>query len=133
MFYETFTRDSSLLGSHLEGQGQNVLEREDEQTKGRTLNRKIIHIKGGSNGLIESVQRASKDFSSENHLDKKPSLEGRRNLDSLHNGSTTRKLVNRDDDENFVRCTQLSSKNKISAPPPDMLKLKDASPLVNGM
>lgn len=66
-------------------------------------------------------------------MEKKPSLEGRKHLDSLQNGSVTKKLFNRDDDENLVRCTQLNSKNKISAPSPDTPKLKDASPLVNGM
>ncbi|MCI37169.1 hypothetical protein A2U01_0058393, partial [Trifolium medium] len=31
----------------------------------------------------------------------------------------------------FVQCTQLNSKNKISSdPPPDTLKVKDASPFV---
>lgn len=126
MFYETSIRvmgSSSLLGNHLEGQGQNVLEREDVR---------IVHIKGNSDGLIESGHGASKDCSSENYVET-PSLEGHRNLDSLPNGSIVRKLVNRDDDENFVRCTQLSPRNKISGPPPDMLKLKDASPFTNGM
>ncbi|XP_019450228.1 PREDICTED: telomere repeat-binding protein 4-like [Lupinus angustifolius] len=90
--------ESSLHGNNLEGQGQNVLEREDER---------MIHIKGNSGGLIEPRHRS---------------------FDSLPDGSTGRKLVTRDDGENFVRCTQLSSKNKkISGPPPDMLKLKDIS------
>ncbi|XP_061354239.1 telomere repeat-binding protein 5-like [Gastrolobium bilobum] len=118
--------DSSFLGNHLEGQGQNVLEREDERIKGGCVSEKIIHIKGSSDGLIELGHRASKDCTSENYVEK-PSLEGRRNLDSLPNGSSASKLVNRDDDDNFVRCTQLSPKNKISGQPPDMLKLKDAS------
>ncbi|CAL0304488.1 unnamed protein product [Lupinus luteus] len=93
------TGDSSLLRNHLDGQGQNVLEREDER---------IIHVKGISDRLIEP---------------------DRRNLGSLPNDSTCRKIFNRDDDdENFVRCTQLISSNKISDSTPDMLKLKEASP-----
>ncbi|KAK7339659.1 hypothetical protein VNO77_20338 [Canavalia gladiata] len=122
--------DSSFLGNHLEGQGQNVLEREDERIKGRSVNEKIIHIKGSSDGLLEHGQRASKDCSSENNVEK-PSLDSRKHLDSSPNGSTSRKLVNRDDDENFVQCTQLNSKNKISGAPPDMLKLKDTSPFMS--
>jgi hypothetical protein len=101
----------------------------------RSTNEKIIRIKNRSDGLIEQGQRASKDCSAENHVEK-PSLEGRcrRNLDSLPNGFGSRKLVNRDDDENFVQCTQLNSKNKISSDPPqDTLKVKDASPFVKGM
>lgn len=124
--------DSSFLDNRLEGQGQNVLEREDGGMKRRNSNEKTIHIKGSSDGLIEPGHRASKDCNSDNKVEK-PSLEGRRHLDSLPNGSTVRKLVNRDDDENFVRCTQLSSRNKISGTPPDMLKLKDASPIASGM
>ncbi|WJX81843.1 hypothetical protein P8452_64676 [Trifolium repens] len=126
------TSDSSLHGNHLEGQGQNELERDDERLKLRSTNEKIIRIKNRSDGLIEQGQRASKDCSAENHVEK-PSLEGRcrRNLDSLPNGFGSRKLVNRDDDENFVQCTQLNSKNKISSDPPqDTLKVKDASPFV---
>ncbi|XP_027350157.1 telomere repeat-binding protein 5-like isoform X2 [Abrus precatorius] len=123
--------DSSFLGNHhLEGQGQNVPERKDERIKGRSVNEKIIHIKGSSDGLIETGQRASKDCSSENNVGK-TSLEGRRHLDSSPNGSTARKLVNRDDDENFVQYTQLNTKNKISGAPPDTLKLKDASPFMS--
>ncbi|XP_058757001.1 telomere repeat-binding protein 5-like isoform X2 [Vicia villosa] len=127
--------DSSLHENHLEGQGQNVLEREDERVKLRNTNEKIIRIKNRSDGSIEPGQKASKDCSAENHVEK-PSLEGRShmNLNSLPNGSGTRKLINRDDDENFVRCTQLNSKNKISgspSSPPDMIKVKDASHLVN--
>lgn len=132
MFYITLTRvldDSSILGNDLEGQGQNVLEREDERVKGRKTNEKIIRIKGSSKGLTEPSHRASKDCSSENFVGK-PSLE---NLDSLPNGSTSRKLVTRDDDENFVTCTKLSSRNNISGPLPDVLKFKDASPFTNGM
>lgn len=129
MFYETLTR---VMGDYLEGQGQNVLEKEDGQIKGRSINEKIFHIKGSFAGLIEPDHRASKAGSSENYVEK-PSLDGRMHLDSLPNGSTARKLVNRDDDENFVRCTQLSSMNKISGPPPDMLKLKDTSPFTSGM
>ncbi|KAK7255798.1 hypothetical protein RIF29_29219 [Crotalaria pallida] len=93
--------DSSLLGNHLEGQGQNVLEREDER---------VAHIKGNSDGLI---------------------VPDRRNRDSLLSGSAGRKLVNNDDDENFVMFPQTSSRNKISGPPPDMPKLKDASPFTS--
>lgn len=123
------TCDSSFHDNHLEGEGQNVLEREDEHVKGRSTNEKIIQIQNRSNGLIEPSERASKDYSSENYVEK-PSLEGydQRNLDS-------RKLVNiRDDDENFVRCTQMNSKNRISGTTSDMvLKVKDASPCVNGM
>ncbi|XP_057436960.1 telomere repeat-binding protein 5-like isoform X2 [Lotus japonicus] len=119
--------DSSILGNDLEGQGQNVLEREDERVKGRKTNEKIIRIKGSSKGLTEPSHRASKDCSSENFVGK-PSLE---NLDSLPNGSTSRKLVTRDDDENFVTCTKLSSRNNISGPLPDVLKFKDASPFTN--
>ncbi|CAK8541665.1 unnamed protein product [Lathyrus sativus] len=128
--------DSSLHENHLEGQGQNVLEREDERVKMRTTNEKIIRIKSRSDGLIEPGQKASKDCSAENHVEK-PSLEGRSHmsLDSLPNGSGSRKLVNRDDDENFVRCTQLNSKNKISgspgSPPDTTIKVKDASHFVN--
>ncbi|KAK7395281.1 hypothetical protein VNO78_15832 [Psophocarpus tetragonolobus] len=120
--------DSSFIGNHLEGQGQNILEREDERVTGITVNEKTIHIKG-FDGLIEPGHRVSKDCSSENNVEK-PSLDGR-NLDSLPSGSTYRKLVNRDDDENFVRCTQLNSKSKISGAPPDTPKLKDASPFMN--
>lgn len=134
MFCETLTRvmgDSSFLGNHHEGQGQNVLEREDEQMKGRSTNEKTIRLKGGSDGTVEPGHRALKDCGLENY-EEKPS---HGHLDSLPNGSATRKLVHRDDDENFVRSTQLSSKNKISGdsgPPPDTLKLKDASPFANG-
>ncbi|XP_050912833.1 telomere repeat-binding protein 5 isoform X3 [Lathyrus oleraceus] len=127
--------DSSSPENHLEGQGQNVLEREDERVKMRTTNEKVIHIKSRSDGLIEPGQKASKDCSAENHVEK-PSLEGRShmNLDSLANGCATRKLVNRDDDENFVRCAQPNSKIKISGSPgspPDTIKVKDASHFVN--
>lgn len=122
--------DSSFLGNHLEGQGQNVLEREDERVKGRSVNEKTIHIKGYSHELIEPGQRVSKDCSSENNVEKLL-LENRRNLDSFPNGSTARKVVSRDDDENFVRCTQLNSKNKISGAPQDTPKLKDASPFMS--
>ncbi|KAE9592063.1 hypothetical protein Lalb_Chr19g0125281 [Lupinus albus] len=76
--------DSSLLGNHLEGQGQNVLEREDER---------FIHVKGNFDRSIEP---------------------DRRNHGYLPNDSTARKLVHRDDDGNFVRCTQPISRNKIS-------------------
>ncbi|OIW01240.1 hypothetical protein TanjilG_10401 [Lupinus angustifolius] len=95
--------DSSLFGNHLEGQGQNVLEREDER---------IIHVKGSFDRLIEP---------------------DRRNLGSLPNDSTGRKLVHRDYDENFVRCTQLISRNNISGSTPDMLKLMEASPFTSDM
>ncbi|KAL5057889.1 hypothetical protein RYX36_029493 [Vicia faba] len=127
--------DSSLHENHLEGQGQNVLEREDERVKLRSTNEKITCIKNRSDGLIEPGQKASKDCSAENHVEK-PSLEARShmNLNSLPNGSGTRKLVNRDDDENIVRCTQLNSKNMISGSPgspPDTIKVKDASHFAN--
>ncbi|XP_020237272.2 telomere repeat-binding protein 5 [Cajanus cajan] len=112
--------DSSFFGNHLEGQGQNVLEREDEKVKGRSVS-----------GLIELDQKVSTDPISENNVEKKPLLNGRRLLDSFPNGSTARKLVNRDDDENFVRCTQLKSKNKISVTQPDTPKLKDAIPFMS--
>lgn len=136
MFYETLTRgmgDSSFLDNHLEGQGQNVPEREDERIKGRSVNGKTIHIKGCSNGLIEPGHGVSKHCSSANNVEK-PSLEGRKPLDSFPKCFTSRKLVNRDDDENLVRCTQLNSKNNnTSGAPPDMPKLKDASPIMSGM
>ncbi|KAG5009809.1 Telomere repeat-binding protein 5 [Glycine max] len=123
--------DSSFLDNHLEGQGQNVLEREDERIKRRSVNGKTIHIKGCSDGLIEPCHKVSKHCSLANNAEK-PSLECRKHLDSFPNGFTSRKLVNRDDDENLVRCTQLNSKNNnTSGAPPDMPKLKDASPIMS--
>lgn len=99
---------SSFLGNHLEGQGQNVLEREgDGPIKGNctSTNEKIAPGSGNFTGVVEPDRRSSKLESSENNIEK-PSLEG----------LTGRKLFNRDDDENFVRSTQLSTKNKISGP-----------------
>uniref|UniRef100_A0A0R0J921 Uncharacterized protein n=1 Tax=Glycine max TaxID=3847 RepID=A0A0R0J921_SOYBN len=125
--------DSSFLDNHLEGQGQNVLEREDERIKRRSVNGKTIHIKGCSDGLIEPCHKVSKHCSLANNAEK-PSLECRKHLDSFPNGFTSRKLVNRDDDENLVRCTQLNSKNNnTSGAPPDMPKLKDASPIMSAI
>uniref|UniRef100_A0A0R0F1D9 HTH myb-type domain-containing protein n=1 Tax=Glycine max TaxID=3847 RepID=A0A0R0F1D9_SOYBN len=122
--------DSSFLDNHLEGQGQNVPEREDERIKGRSVNGKTIHIKGCSNGLIEPGHGVSKHCSSANNVEK-PSLEGRKPLDSFPKCFTSRKLVNRDDDETLDRCTQLNSKNNTSGAPPDTPKLKDASPFIS--
>jgi len=122
--------NSSFPGNHLEGQGQNILEREDERVKRRRVNEKN-NIKGCFDGLIEPSYKVSKDCSSENNV-AKSSLEGHSHLDSFPNTSTGRKLV-RDDDENLVNCTQLNSRYKISGTPPDMPKLKYASPPMSGM
>ncbi|MED6110040.1 hypothetical protein PIB30_039211 [Stylosanthes scabra] len=117
--------------SHLEGQGQNVLEKEEGGLKRRNSNEKIIHIKGSSGGFTEPGHKVSKDCISDNNVEK-PLLECRKHLDSSpHGGSTARKLVNRDDDENFARCTQSSLRNKICSPPPDTPKPKDASPITS--
>ncbi|XP_028773020.1 telomere repeat-binding protein 5-like isoform X2 [Neltuma alba] len=105
---------SSFLGSRLEGQGQNVFEKEaDGLMKENCVNEKIVHVTGSSAGVTEPHHRASKWESSENSVEK-PSLE-----DPVH-GSSGRKLFNRDDDEKFVRCTQPSSKSKNSGLLPDM-------------
>ncbi|XP_054784603.1 telomere repeat-binding protein 5-like isoform X2 [Prosopis cineraria] len=105
---------SSFLANRLEGQGQNVFEKEaDGPIKENCVNEKVVHVTGSSSGVIEPDHRASKWESSENSVEK-PSLEG------LVHGSSGRKLFNRDNDENFVRCTQPSSKNKNSGSLPDM-------------
>ncbi|KAL2336607.1 hypothetical protein Fmac_011053 [Flemingia macrophylla] len=111
--------DSSFLGNQLEGQGQNVLEREDEKVKGRSVS-----------GLIEHGHKVSRDCISENNVEKKPLFNGRRLLDSIPRGSIARKLVNRDD-ENYVKCTQLNSKNKICVAQPDTPIVKDATPFMS--
>ncbi|XP_057756000.1 telomere repeat-binding protein 5-like [Arachis stenosperma] len=116
--------------SHLEGQGQNVLEREDGGMKRRNSNEKIIHIKGSYVGVTEPGHRVFKDCTLENNVEK-PLPECRNHLDSSHGGSTARKLVNTDNDENFARCTQSNLRNKISSPPLDTPKLKDASPIAS--
>ncbi|CAJ1799359.1 unnamed protein product [Sphenostylis stenocarpa] len=122
--------DASFPGNHLEGQGQNILEREDERVKRRRVNEKSTHIEGCFDGLIEPSYKVTKDCSSENNVTKS-SLEGHRHLDSFPNTSTVRKLVNRDDDENLDNCTQPNCKDKISSTSPGMPKLKDASPLMS--
>ncbi|KAG2404935.1 Telomere repeat-binding protein [Vigna angularis] len=120
---------SSFPGNHLEGQGQNILEREDERGKRRRVNEKSTHIKGCFEGLIEPSCKVSKDCSSENNV-AKSSLEGHRHIDSFPNTSSGRKL-GRDDDENLVNSTQLNSRDKIYSTPPDMHKLKYASSLMS--
>jgi len=123
--------NASFPGNHLEGQGQNILEREDERVKRRRVNEKNTHIKGCFEGLMEPSCKVSKDCSSENNV-AKSSLEGHRHLDSFPSTSSGRKL-GRDDDENLVNSTQLNSRDKISSTPPDMQKLKYASSLMSGM
>ncbi|QCE11739.1 hypothetical protein DEO72_LG10g2975 [Vigna unguiculata] len=121
--------NASFPGNHLEGQGQNILEREDERVKRRRVNEKNTHIKGCFEGLMEPSCKVSKDCSSENNV-AKSSLEGHRHLDSFPSTSSGRKL-GRDDDENLVNSTQLNSRDKISSTPPDMQKLKYASSLMS--
>ncbi|KAK4268752.1 hypothetical protein QN277_025361 [Acacia crassicarpa] len=105
---------SSFLGNRLEGRGQNVFEKEaDGLIKENCVNEKTVYVTGSSAGVSKPDHRASKRESSENSFEK-PSLEG------LIHGSSGRKLFNRDDDENFARCTQPRSKNRNSGPLPDM-------------
>ncbi|KAI4354503.1 hypothetical protein L6164_003357 [Bauhinia variegata] len=137
--------DSSFHVDHLEGQGQNILEREGNgQLKVRIMNKKINSVTSCFDGLIEPDYKASNLHSSENYVEK-PLLEDFMNIGSLTDGSTRRKLVNRDDDENYVnRKSGKCFSSKVSDPL-DMViekvenvsssqscgvgqKLKDASP-----
>lgn len=105
---------SSFLSNRLEGQRQTVFEKEASRLTKENCNiEKIVHVRGSSAGVTESGHRASKRESSENSVEK-PSLGG------LMHVSNGRRLFNRDDDENFDRCTQPGSKNKISGPVPDL-------------
>ncbi|KAJ7961406.1 Telomere repeat-binding protein [Quillaja saponaria] len=107
-FAETSSRvvgNSSCLGVLSEGRGLDIPEKKEEDGLSTRRNERIHHVIGSLGGLMETDQR----FDSLKTYVKVPLLEDCMNLGSFPRGSAGKKVVSKDDDENFVRCTQLST------------------------